>query len=489
MRSPVGRNAVWNIVGIVVPSVAGVLAVPMLLHGLGAARLGVFTLAIGLIGFSGIFDLGLGRALTQVVASEHGRGAASFELAALVRKALGMLLALGVFWATVFWFGVPLLVVKVFGFEQLLGEEAVDGLRWVAATLPFALVSTGLVGCLEGFQRFAVVNVVRLAFGTATFLVPGVTAVLTRRLDLTLASLAAVRIVALLPWLYLARAELDFGRERRAAEGAVGRLVSFGAWLSVSSVIGPLMVFADRFYLASILPPAVVALYTVPLDAVSRFGALPMGAVNAAFPELAKRSGARVQSAELVRGAVTAMTVLWFPLVAIPMLLADELLTVWLNASMASEGAGIARWLLLGVFLNGFAHIPYAMLQSAGRSDVTAKLHLLEFPVYALLLVAAVAQFGVLGAALAWCARIAIDTVLLFVAAARFEPDCRGVLREAGIRIAGGMTLLAACMMVTAPALRWALAAVVALALAGTLWCFGRQRLFAKPREADHRRS
>ncbi|NMF88459.1 flippase [Aromatoleum petrolei] len=487
MRSSVGRNAAWNVAGIAVPSIAGIVAVPLLLTGLGGARLGVFTLAIGLIGFAGVFDLGLGRALTQLVASEHGRGAVPSDLATLARRALRMLLALGVFWAAVLWVGTPMLVGRVFEFEEFVGREAVDGLRWVAVSLPAALVTTGLVGCLEGFQRFAVVNCVRLFLGSASFLLPAVTAVLTQRLDLALASLAAVRIVALLPWLLLARPHLRCGGKQCTPDGAMRRLMRFGAWFTISSIVGPVMVFADRFYLASVLPPAAVALYTVPLDAVSRLAALPMGAINAAFPELAKRSGARTSSADLVRRAAMSMTLLWFPLVAIPVLLAEELLTVWLNASMASEGKDVARWLLLGVFLNGYAHIPYAVLQSSGRSDVTAKLHLLELPFYVLLLVLAVAQFGIVGAAVAWCLRIVLDTGLLFVTAARLEPACRAVLRETGMHVAGGVGLLTACLLDIPSEMRWLLAVVMAILLAEMLRRFGRQKPCVESGRVDHR--
>lgn len=63
MTRQVARNAVWNVAGTLTSIGVGVIALPVLLHALGAARLGVFTLALGLIGFSGLLDLGLGRLL------------------------------------------------------------------------------------------------------------------------------------------------------------------------------------------------------------------------------------------------------------------------------------------------------------------------------------------------------------------------------------------------------------------------------------------
>lgn len=485
----VGRNAIWNIAGIVIPSMAGVLAIPMLLHGLGEARLGVFTLAIGLIGFSGLFDLGLGRALTQLVASEHGRGSSPANVAGLVRRALGLLLMMGVFWGGVLWFATPVVVERVFEFDVAIGDEAVTGLRWIAASLPIALLSTGLVGCLEGFQRFATVNSVRLCFGTAGFVVPGVVGLTTGRLDAVLAALALVRVGAIVPWWHLARPHVLLRDGTALGRTALARLVRFSAWLTVSNVIGPLMVFADRFYLASIFPPATVALYTVPLDAVSRLGALPLGAVNAAFPELARRGAAQGEGTGLVRAAIEAMAVVWFPVVAVAVLIAEELLAWWLNASMALAGKEVAQWLLLGVFLNGFAHIPYALLQSSGRADVTAKLHLAEFPLYVVVLTAAVSHFGILGAAMAWCARIALDTAMLFVLAARLEPGCAPVLRSAVMGVGGGAALLGAAMTLTAPGVRWAMACAVLFVAAVWLWRAHRNRAFGGSGDTNHRRA
>src|SRR2546429_7267465 len=59
------RNAVWNLLGNGAPMVVAVVCIPILIRGLGKERFGVLTLAWALIGYASLFDLGLGRALTD----------------------------------------------------------------------------------------------------------------------------------------------------------------------------------------------------------------------------------------------------------------------------------------------------------------------------------------------------------------------------------------------------------------------------------------
>src|SRR6266403_2213612 len=68
------RNTVWNLVGSGAPMVVAVFCMPILIKGLGTDRFGVLTLAWALIGYASLFDLGLGRALTQLVARKMGAG-------------------------------------------------------------------------------------------------------------------------------------------------------------------------------------------------------------------------------------------------------------------------------------------------------------------------------------------------------------------------------------------------------------------------------
>src|SRR5712664_3545251 len=106
------RNTVWNLIGNGAPLIVAVFSIPILIHGLGKDRFGVLTLAWALIGYASLFDIGLGRALTQLVAKKLGSGE-DHEIPALVWTSLLLMALLGVLGAGVVGLLSPLLVHRV----------------------------------------------------------------------------------------------------------------------------------------------------------------------------------------------------------------------------------------------------------------------------------------------------------------------------------------------------------------------------------------
>src|ERR1700755_723949 len=68
MSSRTVRNALFNVVGALLPPLVGVLAIRGMLGALGRSELGVFSLALGVVGMTTLLDLGIGRGLTRLVA-------------------------------------------------------------------------------------------------------------------------------------------------------------------------------------------------------------------------------------------------------------------------------------------------------------------------------------------------------------------------------------------------------------------------------------
>src|SRR3954466_7987365 len=68
------RNAAWNLITQCAPLAVAFVTIPVLIAGIGTDRFGVLTLAWITLGYFSLFDLGLGRALTKLVADALGRG-------------------------------------------------------------------------------------------------------------------------------------------------------------------------------------------------------------------------------------------------------------------------------------------------------------------------------------------------------------------------------------------------------------------------------
>jgi O-antigen/teichoic acid export membrane protein len=68
-----GRNVVRSFAGQVAPGLAAIVALPILLRGLGADGLGILHLTWAVVGYFSLLDVGVGRALTQAVAAGLAR--------------------------------------------------------------------------------------------------------------------------------------------------------------------------------------------------------------------------------------------------------------------------------------------------------------------------------------------------------------------------------------------------------------------------------
>src|SRR6266403_1890350 len=165
------RNTIWNLIGNGAPMVVAVFCIPILIRGLGKERFGVLTLAWALIGYASLFDLGLGRALTQLVAKKLGRGE-DHEVPTLVWTSLILMLLLGVVGTAVVVLLTPFLVVRVLHVPAALERETLNSFRVLGLSIPLVISTVGLRGFLEALQRFRLINALRIPMGVFTFVGP-----------------------------------------------------------------------------------------------------------------------------------------------------------------------------------------------------------------------------------------------------------------------------------------------------------------------------
>src|SRR5215470_6291977 len=89
------RNTVWNLLGQLLPMGAAALTVPILVRGFDVTRFGVLSLAWIIVGYFSLFDMGIGRALTKLLAERLGASDEK-DVPSLVWTSLLLLLVFGV---------------------------------------------------------------------------------------------------------------------------------------------------------------------------------------------------------------------------------------------------------------------------------------------------------------------------------------------------------------------------------------------------------
>jgi O-antigen/teichoic acid export membrane protein len=442
------RNTIWNLLGQLLPMAVGVVAIPPLVRSLGVDRFGVLSLAWIVIGYFSLFDLGMGRALTKLVADKIGSNDED-SIPPLVWTSLYLMLALGVIGSIVMLGIAPWLALRALKVPLALQLETLRSFQLLAVSIPLVTVTSGLRGILEAQQRFRVLNFIRIPTSIFSFAGPLVVIPFSHSLIPVIVVLMLGRILGALAHLLACFHAMPALRHNIAMHrSVVAPLIKFGGWMTVSNVIGPFMVYADRFLIGGLLSVSAVAYYTTPFDLVGRLSFIPAAVTGVLFPAFAaslasNRERAALLSARGVKYIFLAM----FPIILVIVALAPEGLRLWLGPVFASHSHSVLRWLAIGFFINALACVPFSLLQSAGRPSLTAKLHMLELPLYVVALWVLTRRLGIEGAAIAFTARVVLDTVLLFFFADRMLRHQPRFMAKLAASLAASLVVLAAATL------------------------------------------
>jgi len=418
------RNAAWNLSGSFIPMIAAVAVLPVILSSIGKESFGVLSLILALVGYFSVLDLGLGRALTKLVAEKQAAGK-RFEQCEIVWTGMAVLAALG---SAAFLIVLPfagLIAKRFLSVGPALQSETQTALKIAAAMMPLVLWSSALRGVLEGRQAFRRLNHVRVAMGLLTTLAPVAVLKFWNTLPAFVSILAAARLVTCVLYARTALKLLPELKTHRKIDPRVAKLLfHFGGWMTVSNVVSPALVYLDRFVITSIISLSAVAYYVTPFEAVTKLLYLSSAFAAVLFPSFSALSCAFTRQElhlEFVKGLRTVAIVL-APAVLFTLAAANPILRIWLGRDFSEHSTIILRILAVGVLLNGIASVPFAFIQGVGRPDLTAKSHLAQLVPYVTLCGVATAHFGISGTAVAWSMRALIDLTILLALVHRHMP-------------------------------------------------------------------
>jgi len=281
------KNTIWNLLGLLSPMVVAVLTIPPLVRGLGIARFGVLSLAWVIIGYFSLFDLGIGRALTKLLADKLGANEES-SIPPLAWTSLLLLLLLGVVAGLVMLALAPWLVHKALRVPEPLQPEILSGFYLLALSLPIVTVTSGLRGILEALQRFRILNLIRIPTSVFSFAGPLLVLPFSHSLFPVIIILVVGRIIGVVVHLLACFYALPALRQNFVVQRSIiVPLAKFGGWMTVSNLAAPIIVYVDRFLISALLSVGAVAYYTAPFDIVNRLLVIPGAIASVLFPAFA----------------------------------------------------------------------------------------------------------------------------------------------------------------------------------------------------------
>lgn len=458
------RHTAYNILGALLPLAVSIVTIPIYLQLIGEARYGVLAIVWALLGYFGLFDLGLGRATAQQIGKLHNADpaarAGTFWTALNINLGVGLIGGIAI-WPIAFFF-----FSRVIEIDASTRLELVASIPWLVLAVPMATATGVLTGALQGRERFGELNIVSVA-GTLFFqLLPLAVALLVGvELSLLLPAALLARLLTMIALVFLCRCHI-FGGHRISFDAKAAKgLLQFGGWITVTALVGPLMVTLDRFVIGSLAGVRAVSHYAVPFQLAERSTLIAGAFSTALFPRFA--SGTPAESHKLLADSFRQLLIVMTPLTVVGIYLMTPFLGWWISPEFAASSGTAGQILLLGFWVNSLALLPFAKLQATGRPDLVAKCHLGELAPYFMLLTAGLTWFGLPGAAAAFSLRVLLDFCLL----AGLAKIPREIWRALAIP---ALLLLAACWLSVQFDIRqreWAIAFTLQL-IVTSVWSF-----------------
>lgn len=412
-------HTAWNLIGSISPLLLGIVTLPYIYNEMGIERVGVLTLIWALIGYFSIFDFGLGRALTQRIATYEEKISTN-NLENTINTGIIISFILGVFGLIITIVSVSYFGVELIQSSQDLEKEIQISMMLACLGIPATTMTAAYRGVLEGRQKFRAVNVLRLILGMSNFLGPCATIYfIGLNLAYTVTILLIVRYIMLAVHHLSCQQAVSIKIKLHFSTGEVSKFLKYMGWITVSNLVSPLMVLFDRFLISSILGAGVVAFYTIPADILARLLLLPVALTSSLFPlfSMMHSRSQYLEGARLYRKSMLLIFVI-MTFTSCVIIAGGELgLALWMGDDFAEKAAPIASVLTVGILFNSLAQVPHAYIQATGDAKSTALIHITEATIYFPLLVLMVYSYGLVGVAIAWTSRACLDLLLLHMRA------------------------------------------------------------------------
>ncbi len=409
----ISSNVIYQLLSQGIVVALAFFASPYIIHQLGVNLYGVLVIVGLTTNYFGLVELGLGQATVKFIGAAHARHdrlevRRVFWTSITSYLVLGLLGAIGIIAVT------PLLV-RLLNIPAEFTEVAAD-VFFISAIGLLVSMQIGVASSVpRALERFDLSSIVGFAIGAGQIITSVGLLYLGFSVRAVVIGSVIIQTVGLFAYWGIIHAILPEVGTPVWHSQTLRELLRFGGFVTVSQVIGPLLVHLEKFIIGSLLTISVVAYYTVSYSLVSSLAIIPYGIATVLFPAFTRliARGDAERAGQLYLLSTKYVFVSLLPIIVIMSIYSHELMEAWLGADFAVRSSAVLQVLAVALIINALASISFQALQSLGRPDLTAKFHLCELALHVPLSFVLIMRFGLIGGALAWAIRVLLDTLLI----------------------------------------------------------------------------
>ena len=430
------KNLTINFIGMVIPLCAGVVALPLAIKGLGSDAFGILMIAWTILSYLTLLDFGLSRSSTKYTAENLKTGNQK-NIPSIFYTSITLSFGFGCLSCILLILFKPLLINSILNIPVNYISETNRSFYFIALSLPFILISISLKGMLGAAQRFDLVNLINVPVTTLNFIFPALALPFNLSLSDVILGILISRVLSTLIFFILCIKIFSISLKKPVIQTNILKmLLTYGGWITITSIISPILVYLDRFFIGSLLTMKDLTYYSAPLEAILRLRILPLAIMTTLFPEFSIGLGHQNQerlyllftkSFKLILISAGIIAILIFSF-------SHDILYIWLGNEFVKNCKVVLQIFSLSIFINFLALIPFHFLQGIGRPDLPAKFHLIEFFIYIPLIYIFTKKFGIQGSAIAWLIRVTLDSLLLYKWTFKFLPNLSNTLKTINLK-------------------------------------------------------
>lgn len=416
-KSGLMRNAVLNLLGLTVPMLIALVAMPICLNRYGEEQFGILSIAWTLLITFAFFDLGLGISTTKHVA-EAIRAKQDNQLTTIVWSSLAINAFVGFIFSIIILILAPTITTFIIHPPGYLSQETTYMVRYAAFSIPFITCGATLRGVLESSDRFHITNSIKMVSSGLLFVIPAVGALFFVSISTVVLLLTISRIFTVGVFFYFVLRLYPYLLHNISMpKSQVRTLLKFGGWVSISSFLNPLITHGEKFLIPTLLSVGMLSYYSAPLEMVARSAVIPFSLAIALLPKfsfLGKQETIEMRDSFIVR-PIKYLLVVITPICGFFVFFSPEILKVWLGPTVASMSSMLFGMLGIAFYFHAITYVPFAAIQGLGHPELKAKLDMIQTPLFLIVAWLCIQKYGLEGAAFAKIAIYISDAVCLML--------------------------------------------------------------------------